>query len=161
MPTSLWSPPPGQSVGGALTSAKSAMSTWFSTLAQPAAVTPPTSVEPVTEVKPWWVVRNHSPKYPTETLKWEELVFDDTGELLTQSAVVFLDGYDGCSRGRSRTSVQTPGSWAGGGAEVDALCFCFVFSLSVLHMSGVRFYCPWLSWRKETVFLLERKRIYI
>uniref|UniRef100_A0A3P8UJK5 AVL9 homolog (S. cerevisiase) n=1 Tax=Cynoglossus semilaevis TaxID=244447 RepID=A0A3P8UJK5_CYNSE len=42
----------GQSVGGALTSAKSAMSTWFSTLAQPSAVTPPTSVEPVTEVKP-------------------------------------------------------------------------------------------------------------
>uniref|UniRef100_A0A4W6G3X0 AVL9 homolog (S. cerevisiase) n=1 Tax=Lates calcarifer TaxID=8187 RepID=A0A4W6G3X0_LATCA len=31
----------GQSVGGALTSAKSAMSSWFSTLAQPAAVTPP------------------------------------------------------------------------------------------------------------------------
>lgn len=42
----------GQSVGGALTSAKSAMSTWFSTLAQPAPVTSPTSVEPATEVKP-------------------------------------------------------------------------------------------------------------
>ncbi|KAG7523890.1 hypothetical protein JOB18_004271 [Solea senegalensis] len=40
----------GQSVGGALTSAKSAMSTWFSTLAQPAAVAPPDSAEP--EVKP-------------------------------------------------------------------------------------------------------------
>ncbi|XP_022622967.1 late secretory pathway protein AVL9 homolog [Seriola dumerili] len=42
----------GQSVGGALTSAKSAMSSWFSTLAQPAAVTPPASPEPATEVKP-------------------------------------------------------------------------------------------------------------
>ncbi|CAL8311341.1 unnamed protein product [Merluccius merluccius] len=31
----------GQSVGGALTSAKSAMSSWFSTLAQPAAVASP------------------------------------------------------------------------------------------------------------------------
>uniref|UniRef100_A0A1A8GBH6 AVL9 homolog (S. cerevisiase) n=2 Tax=Nothobranchius korthausae TaxID=1143690 RepID=A0A1A8GBH6_9TELE len=41
----------GQSVGGALTSAKSAMSSWFSTLAQPA---PPASSgpEPVAEVKP-------------------------------------------------------------------------------------------------------------
>ncbi|KAG7231304.1 hypothetical protein INR49_012142 [Caranx melampygus] len=39
----------GQSVGGALTSAKSAMSSWFSTLAQPAAVTSPTSPEPATE----------------------------------------------------------------------------------------------------------------
>lgn len=38
----------GQSVGGALTSAKSAMSSWFSTLAQP----PPLSPEPATEVKP-------------------------------------------------------------------------------------------------------------
>ncbi|XP_035521327.1 late secretory pathway protein AVL9 homolog [Morone saxatilis] len=42
----------GQSVGGALTSAKSAMSSWFSTLAQPAAVTPPACPEPATEVKP-------------------------------------------------------------------------------------------------------------
>ncbi|XP_051266721.1 late secretory pathway protein AVL9 homolog [Dicentrarchus labrax] len=42
----------GQSVGGALTSAKSAMSSWFSTLAQPAAVTPPGCPEPATEVKP-------------------------------------------------------------------------------------------------------------
>ncbi|XP_018534767.1 LOW QUALITY PROTEIN: late secretory pathway protein AVL9 homolog [Lates calcarifer] len=42
----------GQSVGGALTSAKSAMSSWFSTLAQPAAVTPPVSPEPATEAKP-------------------------------------------------------------------------------------------------------------
>ncbi|CAJ1081696.1 late secretory pathway protein AVL9 homolog [Xyrichtys novacula] len=39
----------GQSVGGALTSAKSAMSSWFSTLSQPAAVTPP---EPAMEAKP-------------------------------------------------------------------------------------------------------------
>ncbi|XP_034562063.1 late secretory pathway protein AVL9 homolog [Notolabrus celidotus] len=39
----------GQSVGGALTSAKSAMSSWFSTLSQPAAVTPP---EPAVEAKP-------------------------------------------------------------------------------------------------------------
>ncbi|XP_029979217.1 late secretory pathway protein AVL9 homolog [Sphaeramia orbicularis] len=42
----------GQSVGGALTSAKSAMSSWFSTLAQPPAVSAPTSPEPATEVKP-------------------------------------------------------------------------------------------------------------
>ncbi|KAG5268420.1 hypothetical protein AALO_G00212400 [Alosa alosa] len=35
----------GQSVGDALTSAKSAMSSWFSTLAQPAAVTSPTCPE--------------------------------------------------------------------------------------------------------------------
>ncbi|XP_071340715.1 late secretory pathway protein AVL9 homolog [Trachinotus anak] len=42
----------GQSVGGALTSAKSAMSSWFSTLAQPAAVTPPACPDPATEVKP-------------------------------------------------------------------------------------------------------------
>ncbi|KAF7641537.1 hypothetical protein LDENG_00278310, partial [Lucifuga dentata] len=44
----------GQSVGGALTSAKSAMSSWFSTLAQPAAVTHQASPEPATatEVKP-------------------------------------------------------------------------------------------------------------
>uniref|UniRef100_A0A7N6B6S5 UDENN domain-containing protein n=1 Tax=Anabas testudineus TaxID=64144 RepID=A0A7N6B6S5_ANATE len=42
----------GQSVGGALTTAKSAMSSWFSTLAQPAAVTPPACPEPATEVKP-------------------------------------------------------------------------------------------------------------
>uniref|UniRef100_A0A8C9X981 AVL9 homolog (S. cerevisiase) n=1 Tax=Sander lucioperca TaxID=283035 RepID=A0A8C9X981_SANLU len=42
----------GQSVGGALTSAKSAMSSWFSTLAQPAAVTPPEYPEPATEVHP-------------------------------------------------------------------------------------------------------------
>ncbi|XP_029313368.1 late secretory pathway protein AVL9 homolog [Cottoperca gobio] len=42
----------GQSVGGALTSAKSAMSSWFSTLAQPAAVTSPEYVEPATEVHP-------------------------------------------------------------------------------------------------------------
>lgn len=40
----------GQSVGGALTSAKSAMSSWFSTLAQPAPVTGP-EAEPATEVK--------------------------------------------------------------------------------------------------------------
>lgn len=39
----------GQSVGGALTSAKSAMSSWFSTLSQPAAVAPP---EPAEEAKP-------------------------------------------------------------------------------------------------------------
>ncbi|XP_037550213.1 late secretory pathway protein AVL9 homolog [Nematolebias whitei] len=38
----------GQSVGGALTSAKSAMSSWFSTLAQPA----PVPSEPASEVKP-------------------------------------------------------------------------------------------------------------
>ncbi|XP_040921602.1 late secretory pathway protein AVL9 homolog [Toxotes jaculatrix] len=42
----------GQSVGGALTSAKSAMSSWFSTLAQPAAVTPPGCPEPAAEFKP-------------------------------------------------------------------------------------------------------------
>ncbi|KAM4606391.1 late secretory pathway protein AVL9 homolog [Polymixia lowei] len=43
----------GQSVGGALTSAKSAMSSWFSTLAQqPAAVTSPVYPEPAAEVKP-------------------------------------------------------------------------------------------------------------
>ncbi|KAM7390125.1 hypothetical protein PAMA_008339 [Pampus argenteus] len=42
----------GQSVGGALTSAKSAMSSWFSTLAQPAAVSAPACPEPATEVKP-------------------------------------------------------------------------------------------------------------
>ncbi|KAJ4925080.1 hypothetical protein JOQ06_017818 [Pogonophryne albipinna] len=42
----------GQSVGGALTSAKSAMSSWFSTLAQPAAVAAPEYVEAATEVKP-------------------------------------------------------------------------------------------------------------
>ncbi|XP_034718689.1 late secretory pathway protein AVL9 homolog [Etheostoma cragini] len=42
----------GQSVGVALTSAKSAMSSWFSTLAQPAAVTPPAYPEPATEVHP-------------------------------------------------------------------------------------------------------------
>uniref|UniRef100_A0A665WSX2 UDENN domain-containing protein n=1 Tax=Echeneis naucrates TaxID=173247 RepID=A0A665WSX2_ECHNA len=42
----------GQSVGGAFTNAKSAMSSWFSTLAQPAAVTPPASPEEATEVKP-------------------------------------------------------------------------------------------------------------
>ncbi|XP_049912113.1 late secretory pathway protein AVL9 homolog [Epinephelus moara] len=42
----------GQSVGGALTSAKSAMSSWFSTLAQPAAVTTPEYAEPATEVQP-------------------------------------------------------------------------------------------------------------
>uniref|UniRef100_H3CTF9 AVL9 homolog (S. cerevisiase) n=1 Tax=Tetraodon nigroviridis TaxID=99883 RepID=H3CTF9_TETNG len=40
----------GQSVGGALTSAKSAMSSWFSTLAQPSAVATP--AEPLAEVKP-------------------------------------------------------------------------------------------------------------
>lgn len=43
----------GQSVGGALTSAKSAMSSWFSTLAQPPAVTTPEYPEPATEVLPW------------------------------------------------------------------------------------------------------------
>lgn len=43
----------GQSVGGALTSAKSAMSSWFSTLAQPPAVTTPACPDPDTEVKPW------------------------------------------------------------------------------------------------------------
>ncbi|KAK5849765.1 hypothetical protein PBY51_014071 [Eleginops maclovinus] len=42
----------GQSVGGALTSAKSAMSSWFSTLAQPAVVAPPDYVEAATEVQP-------------------------------------------------------------------------------------------------------------
>uniref|UniRef100_UPI003AAC9826 late secretory pathway protein AVL9 homolog isoform X2 n=1 Tax=Centroberyx gerrardi TaxID=166262 RepID=UPI003AAC9826 len=42
----------GQSVGGALTSAKSAMSSWFSTLAQPAAVTGPACPEPAAEAKP-------------------------------------------------------------------------------------------------------------
>ncbi|XP_041669909.1 late secretory pathway protein AVL9 homolog [Cheilinus undulatus] len=44
----------GQSVGGALTSAKSAMSSWFSTLAQPTAVTPPAcpEPEPAVEAKP-------------------------------------------------------------------------------------------------------------
>lgn len=43
----------GQSVGGALTSAKSAMSSWFSTLAQPSVGTTPTTCpEPATEVKP-------------------------------------------------------------------------------------------------------------
>ncbi|KAK5897961.1 hypothetical protein CgunFtcFv8_015419 [Champsocephalus gunnari] len=42
----------GQSVGGALTSAKSAMSSWFSTLAQPAAVAAPEYVEAATEVQP-------------------------------------------------------------------------------------------------------------
>ncbi|KAM6970993.1 late secretory pathway protein AVL9 homolog [Tautogolabrus adspersus] len=42
----------GQSVGGALTSAKSAMSSWFSTLAQPAAVSPPAYPEPAVEAKP-------------------------------------------------------------------------------------------------------------
>ncbi|KAM6900403.1 late secretory pathway protein AVL9 homolog [Xenentodon cancila] len=44
----------GQSVGGALTSAKSAMSSWFSTLAHPAPVTGPDfpEPEPDTEVKP-------------------------------------------------------------------------------------------------------------
>ncbi|XP_062235245.1 late secretory pathway protein AVL9 homolog [Platichthys flesus] len=42
----------GQSVGGALTSAKSAMSSWFSTLAPPAAVTPPASPEAAVEVEP-------------------------------------------------------------------------------------------------------------
>ncbi|XP_003968218.2 late secretory pathway protein AVL9 homolog [Takifugu rubripes] len=40
----------GQSVGGALTSAKSAMSSWFSTLAQPSGVTTP--ADPPAEVKP-------------------------------------------------------------------------------------------------------------
>lgn len=52
---SYCSPPllSGQSVGGALTSAKSAMSSWFSTLAQPAAVTTPEYPEPATEVQPW------------------------------------------------------------------------------------------------------------
>ncbi|XP_060949601.1 late secretory pathway protein AVL9 homolog [Limanda limanda] len=42
----------GQSVGGALTSAKSAMSSWFSTLAPPAAVTPPASPEAAMEAEP-------------------------------------------------------------------------------------------------------------
>lgn len=42
----------GQSVGGALTSAKSAMSSWFSTLAQPPPVTAPVGPEPATEAKP-------------------------------------------------------------------------------------------------------------
>lgn len=42
----------GQSVGGALTSAKSAMSSWFSTLAQPAPITSPDAPEPASELKP-------------------------------------------------------------------------------------------------------------
>ncbi|KAM3592927.1 uncharacterized protein V6R79_001936 [Siganus canaliculatus] len=42
----------GQSVGGALTSAKSAMSSWFSTLSQTAAANPAAGPEPATEVKP-------------------------------------------------------------------------------------------------------------
>uniref|UniRef100_A0A3B3Z203 UDENN domain-containing protein n=1 Tax=Poecilia mexicana TaxID=48701 RepID=A0A3B3Z203_9TELE len=42
----------GQSVGGALTSAKSAMSSWFSTLAQPQPLTPSSGPEPASEVKP-------------------------------------------------------------------------------------------------------------
>ncbi|KAM4718244.1 late secretory pathway protein AVL9 homolog isoform 1-T1 [Anableps anableps] len=42
----------GQSVGGALTSAKSAMSSWFSTLAQPAPVASSSAPEPASEVKP-------------------------------------------------------------------------------------------------------------
>lgn len=43
----------GQSVGGALTSAKSAMSSWFTTLAQPSAgVTPPGGTGPAAETKP-------------------------------------------------------------------------------------------------------------
>ncbi|XP_032406665.1 late secretory pathway protein AVL9 homolog [Xiphophorus hellerii] len=42
----------GQSVGGALTSAKSAMSSWFSTLAQPSPLTPSSGPEPASEVKP-------------------------------------------------------------------------------------------------------------
>ncbi|XP_068160474.1 late secretory pathway protein AVL9 homolog isoform X2 [Antennarius striatus] len=42
----------GQSVGGALTSAKSAMSSWFSTLAQPSAGAPQACPEPAGEVKP-------------------------------------------------------------------------------------------------------------
>ncbi len=50
----------GQSVGGALTSAKSAMSSWFSTLSQPAAVTTPVCPEPATEVKPWNWTRQSS-----------------------------------------------------------------------------------------------------
>uniref|UniRef100_A0AAX7TUJ9 UDENN domain-containing protein n=1 Tax=Astatotilapia calliptera TaxID=8154 RepID=A0AAX7TUJ9_ASTCA len=42
----------GQSVGGALTSAKTAMSTWFSTLAQPAPASTSACPEPATAVKP-------------------------------------------------------------------------------------------------------------
>ncbi|XP_075905165.1 late secretory pathway protein AVL9 homolog [Nelusetta ayraudi] len=43
----------GQSVGGALTSAKSAMSSWFTTLAQPSAgATPPGGTGPAAETKP-------------------------------------------------------------------------------------------------------------
>uniref|UniRef100_A0AAQ4NN14 UDENN domain-containing protein n=1 Tax=Gasterosteus aculeatus aculeatus TaxID=481459 RepID=A0AAQ4NN14_GASAC len=42
----------GQSVGGALTSAKSAMSSWFSTLAPPVAVTAAEPPEPAAEVQP-------------------------------------------------------------------------------------------------------------
>uniref|UniRef100_A0A8C2ZC62 AVL9 homolog (S. cerevisiase) n=1 Tax=Cyclopterus lumpus TaxID=8103 RepID=A0A8C2ZC62_CYCLU len=42
----------GQSVGGALTSAKSAMSSWFSTLAPPPAVTTAEHPEPSAEVQP-------------------------------------------------------------------------------------------------------------
>uniref|UniRef100_A0A3Q0SIR7 AVL9 homolog (S. cerevisiase) n=1 Tax=Amphilophus citrinellus TaxID=61819 RepID=A0A3Q0SIR7_AMPCI len=42
----------GQSVGGALTSAKTAMSSWFSTLSQPVPGTTPACPEPATEVKP-------------------------------------------------------------------------------------------------------------
>ncbi|XP_028288379.1 late secretory pathway protein AVL9 homolog [Parambassis ranga] len=42
----------GQSVGGALTSAKSAMSSWFSTLAQPAPIATTASPDPATEAKP-------------------------------------------------------------------------------------------------------------
>uniref|UniRef100_A0A3Q4ALB8 UDENN domain-containing protein n=1 Tax=Mola mola TaxID=94237 RepID=A0A3Q4ALB8_MOLML len=42
----------GQSVGGALTSAKSAMSSWFSTLAQPSAASAPACPEPASEVQP-------------------------------------------------------------------------------------------------------------
>uniref|UniRef100_A0A3P9LPS5 AVL9 homolog (S. cerevisiase) n=1 Tax=Oryzias latipes TaxID=8090 RepID=A0A3P9LPS5_ORYLA len=42
----------GHTVGGALNSAKSAMSSWFSTLAHPALVTGPEVSEPTTETKP-------------------------------------------------------------------------------------------------------------
>lgn len=42
----------GQSVGGALTSAKSAMSSWFSTLAQPPPISSPDSPELDSELKP-------------------------------------------------------------------------------------------------------------
>ncbi|XP_030612497.1 late secretory pathway protein AVL9 homolog [Archocentrus centrarchus] len=42
----------GQSVGGALTSAKTAMSSWFSTLSQPVPGSTPACPEPATEVKP-------------------------------------------------------------------------------------------------------------